>query len=629
MPTVIRDSEPAVVAGSETPSAMPVIVTPFDPKAFLKTLTALPGVYRMLDQRGEVLYVGKARNLRQRVSSYFREQHASAKTRSLVTQIRAIEVTITHTETEALILENTLIKQIQPRYNILLRDDKGYPYLHVAEGEFPRLTLHRGAKRAPGRYFGPYPNATAVRDTLNLLQKTFRLRQCEDHFFRARSRPCLQYQIKRCTAPCVGLVDADGYQRQLRDAVLFLEGKSSQLVDELAQRMETAAAALNFESAAMYRDQIAELRQIQQRQHVEGDSGELDVIACATEGGQACVQVLMFREDRLLGNRAFFPRLPEHAEVGAVLGAFLAQYYLDKAIPAELLVSHEPVEAALLVRALQQRTGRRVVFNIRAHGERARWLAMAQHNADQALVARLSSQAGMRQRLAALRAVLAMERELTRMECFDISHTQGEATVASCVVFGVEGPLKSDYRRYHIEGVAPGDDYAALHQALSRRYTRLREEHGPLPDILFIDGGKGQLAQAQEVLATLDIAGVTLIGIAKGLDRKPGLETLYLLKDHRPSILPVDSAALHLVLQIRDEAHRFAITGHRRRRAKARTVSVLDEIPGIGPKRRQALLRQFGGLRQLTQAGVEDLAQVDGVSAELARRIYDAFHGET
>lgn len=629
MPTVIKASELAGVAGSETPLAISAIVPPFDPKAFLKTLTALPGVYRMLDQRGEVLYVGKARNLRQRVSSYFREQHASAKTRSLVAQIRAIEVTITHTETEALILESTLIKQIQPRYNILLRDDKGYPYLHVAEGEFPRLTLQRGAKRLPGRYFGPYPNANAVRDTLNLLQKTFRLRQCEDSFFRTRSRPCLQYQIKRCTAPCVGLVDAEGYQRQLRDALLFLEGKSSQLVDELAQRMEAAAAALDFEAAATHRDQIAELRQIQQRQHVEGERGELDVIACAAEGGQACVQVLMFREGRLLGHRAVFPRLPEHEEAGAVLAAFLAQYYLDKALPAELLLSHEPVEAALLAQALQERTGQRVAFNVRAHGERARWLMMAQHNADQAIAARLSSQAGMHQRLAALQAALALERELTRMECFDISHTQGEATVASCVVFGVEGPLKSDYRRYHIEGVAPGDDYAALHQALTRRYTRLREEQGPLPDILFIDGGKGQLAQAQAVLATLDITGVTLIGIAKGLDRKPGRETLYLLKDQRPSILPVDSAALHLALQIRDEAHRFAITGHRQRRAKARTVSALDEIPGIGPKRRRALLRQFGGLKQLTQAGVEDLAQVDGVSAELARRIYAAFHGET
>ncbi len=607
---------------------MTTSLSSFDPRTFLNTLTALPGVYRMLDQRGATLYVGKARNLKQRVASYFRENQASARIRSLVSGIYAIEVTVTHTETEALLLESTLIKQLQPRYNILLRDDKGYPYIHVTGGDFPRLTLHRGAKRTPGRYFGPYPSANAVRDTLNLLQKTFRLRQCDDPFFRARSRPCLQYQIKRCTAPCVGLTDAEGYRRQLGDALLFLEGKSGQLVDELAQRMETAAAALDFEIAATYRDQIAELRQIQQRQHVEGESGDLDVIACAVQGGQACVQVLVFRGGRLLGNRAFFPRLPEPDAAGAVLAAFLAQYYLDKAIPAELLVSHPPDEATLLAQALQERTGQRVAITVRVRGERARWLDMAQHNADQALTARLSSQAGMRQRLAALREALGIDHDLTRLECFDISHTQGEATVASCVVFGAEGPLKSDYRRYHIEGVTPGDDYAALHQALTRRYVRLRDEQGSLPDILFIDGGKGQLAQAQAVLETLSVTGVMMIGIAKGPERKPGLETLYLLEGNRPLILPADSAALHLAQQIRDEAHRFAITGHRQRRAKARTASALDEIPGIGPKRRQALLRQFGGLKQLTQAGVEDLAQADGVSAALAQRIYDAFHGE-
>ena len=601
---------------------------PFNASAFLKALTTLPGVYRMLDQRGETLYVGKARNLRQRVASYFRENPVSVRIRRLVSSICAIEVTVTHTETEALLLESTLIKQLQPRYNILLRDDKGYPCIHVSADEFPRLTLHRGAKRAPGRYFGPYPGASAVRDTLNLLQKTFRLRSCDDRFFRTRNRPCLQYQIKRCTAPCVGLVEAEGYQRQLRDVVLFLEGKSGQLVEELAQRMETAAAALDFEIAMTYRDQIAELRQIQQHQHVEGGSGDLDVIACAVQGGQACVQILVFRGGRLLGNRAFFPHLPESESAETVLSAFLAQYYLDKAIPAELLVSHPPDEAALLAQALQERSGQRVAITVRVRGERARWLDMAQHNADQALTARLSSQAGFRQRLAALREALGIDHELTRLECFDISHTQGEATVASCVVFGGEGPLKSDYRRYHIEGVAPGDDYAALHQALARRYVRLCDEQGPLPDILFIDGGKGQLAQAGEVLGTLGVTGVRMIGIAKGPERKPGLETLYLLEGNRPLILPADSAALHLAQQIRDEAHRFAITGHRQRRAKARTASVLDEIPGIGPKRRQALLRQFGGLKQLMRAGIEDLVRAEGVNATLAQRIYDAFHGE-
>jgi len=607
---------------------MTMPLSPFDAQTFLQTLTTLPGVYRMIDQRGETLYVGKARNLRRRVASYFRQHPTSVRMGRLVSAICAIEVTVTHTETEALLLESTLIKQLQPRYNILLRDDKGYPWIHVAATEFPRLSLHRGTKQVPGRYFGPYPNANAVRDTLNLLQKTFRLRQCDDHFFRSRSRPCLQYQIKRCTAPCVGLVDADGYQRQLHDALLFLEGKSGQLIDDLAQRMETAATVLDFETAATYRDQIAELRQIQQRQHVEGESGDLDVIAAAVQGGQACVEVLVFRDGRLLGSRAFFPRLPESEDAATVLGAFLAQYYLDKAIPAELLVSHLPDEAALLAQAFQERSGHRVAITVRVRGERARWLDMAQCNADQALTARLSSQAGIRQRLAALREALELDQELTRLECFDISHTQGEATVASCVVFGAEGPRKSDYRRYHIAGVTPGDDYAALHQALTRRYTRLSREQGPLPDILFIDGGKGQLAQAREVLETLGVTGVMMIGIAKGPARKPGQETLYLLAENRPLILPADSAALHLAQQIRDEAHRFAITGHRQRRAKARTVSALDGISGIGPKRRQALLRQFGGLKQLAQAGIEDLAGVEGVSAALAQRIYDAFHGE-
>lgn len=601
---------------------------PFDPKAFVKTLTALPGVYRMLDGCGQVLYVGKARNLRQRVSSYFRENHASARIRSLVSHIRAIEVTITHTEVEALILESTLIKAFKPRYNILLRDDKGYPYIHVSDGDFPRLSLHRGAKRAPGRYFGPYPNANAVRDTLNLLQKVFRLRQCEDSVFHGRGRPCLQYQIQRCTAPCVGLVDRDGYRLQLDDAIRFLEGRSGEVIDELARRMETASSALNFEEAARCRDQIVELRQIQQRQHVEGESGDLDVVACAVRGGAACVQVFVFRDGRLLGNRAFFPYLPETAEPGAVLGAFLAQYYLDKFVPAELLVSHEPADAELLAQALQERAGRRVAISSRARGEPARWLEMAARNADHALAARLASQTGMRHRLEALRDALGLEQDLSRLECFDISHTGGEATVASCVVFGAEGPVKSDYRRYNVEGITPGDDYAALHQALARRYARLREENGRLPDVLFVDGGKGQLAQARDVLEELRIAGVVAVGIAKGPERKPGQETLYLFEDNRPIILPANSAALHLVQQIRDEAHRFAITGHRRRRARARATSALDGIPGIGPKRRQALLGQFGGLKQLTRAGVEDISQVDGISAELAQRIYDAFHGE-
>ncbi len=600
----------------------------FDSKAFLQTLTALPGVYRMLDERGQALYVGKARNLKQRVSSYFRENHASAKTRRLVARIHAIEVTVTHTEVEALLLESTLIKTLQPRYNILLRDDKGYPYIHASSDAFPRLSLHRGAKRAPGRYFGPYPSANAVRDTLDLLQKVFRLRSCEDAFFRSRTRPCLQYQIKRCTAPCVGQVDPGGYQRQVQDALRFLEGRSAQVIDDLTQRMEACAAALNFEEAARCRDQIVELRQIQQRQHVQGEDGDLDVAACATREGAACVQIFVFRQGRLLGNRAFFPALPDHAAPGTILSAFLAQYYLDKALPAEVLLSHAPAEATLLAQALQERAGRRVALSVRPRGERAHWLEMAQRNAEQALAAQCASRAGMQRRLAALREALGVDQELTRLECFDISHTQGEATVAAGVVFDAEGPRKSDYRRYNIQDITPGDDYAAMRQALTRRYTRLREEKATLPEILLVDGGRGQLTQALEVLEELSVTGVMAVGIAKGPERKPGGETLYVGKAQRPVHLPADCAALHLIQHIRDEAHRFAITGHRQRRARSRTVSALDDIAGVGPQRRQALLRHFGGLKQLTQAGVEDLAQVEGVSRELARRIYDAFHGE-
>lgn len=601
---------------------------PFDTRAFLKSLTALPGVYRMLDAQGQVLYIGKARNLKQRVSSYFRSNQTSAKVRSLVVQVRAIEVTVTHTEGEALILESNLIKQFKPRYNVLLRDDKGYPYIHLSAEDFPRLSLHRGAKSAPGRYFGPYPNVNAVYETLNLLQKVFRLRQCEDSFFRSRSRPCLQYQIKRCTAPCTGLIEREGYQRDVYHAVLFLEGKSSAVIDALVQRMEFASAQLKFEEAAVYRDQIVQLRQIQERQYVSGDSGDLDVVACVVQEGAACVQVLFFRDGRLLGNKGFFPRIPEEEDSSQVLSAFLAQYYLDKTPPAEILINQELEDAGLLAQVLQEQAGRRVIIAARVRGERARWLELAQRNAEQALKSQLAGQVGMRRRLAALQDALRLDATPARLECMDVSHTQGEATVASCVVFTEGGPVKSDYRRYNIAGITPGDDYGALRQALSRRYTRLRAGEGKLPDILFIDGGKGQLTQACEVLAELRVEGVTLIGVAKGPDRKAGLEILYRAGANHPILLAADSAALHLVQQLRDEAHRFAITGHRQRRAKARTTSVLESIPGVGQKRRQALLKQFGGLRQLSRAGVEDITCVAGISKELAQRIYDSFHGE-
>lgn len=606
------------------------VATVFDAKAFLKTLAPLPGVYRMLDAAGEVLYVGKARNLKRRVASYFRANPDSAKVRSLVAQIRAIDVTLTHTEAEALILESTLIKRYRPRYNVLLRDDKGYPYLHLSAEDYPRLSLHRGARRAPGRYFGPYPNARAVRETLQLLQKVFRLRPCEDSFFRNRSRPCLQYQIKRCSAPCTGLIDRTGYQRDVTDAVRFLEGRSSELIDELVARMEQAAARLQYEQAGVYRDQIVQLRQIQERQYVSGERGDLDVLAAAVQGGSACVQVFFFRDGRLLGNNKYFPKLPADGETPAsVLAAFIPQYYLSKDIPAELLINQPLPEAGLLAQALSQRAGHKVTLSQRVRGERARWLELATRNAVHALAAQLSSRAGLHRRFEALQEALHLATLPQRMECFDVSHTLGEATVASCVVFDDEGPRRTDYRRYNISGVTPGDDYGAMHQALERRYTRLREDDALLPDILFIDGGKGQLAQAKAVLDELQVAGVVLVGVAKGSDRRAGLEVLHLSGRKAPIILPPDSPALHLVQQIRDEAHRFAITGHRQKRAQQRRTSVLETIDGVGPKRRQRLLKQFGGLQQLARAGVEDIARVDGISRALAQRIYDAFHSDS
>ena len=605
----------------------PSAPAPFDARAFLRTLTPLPGVYRMLDVEGQVLYVGKARNLKRRVASYFRKTVDSAKTRALVAQIAGVEVTVTHTEAEALLLEHTLIQRFRPRYNILLRDDKSYPYLLLTAHPYPRLLIHRGPRRAAGRYFGPYPSATAVRETLTLLQRVFRLRQCEDGFFAHRSRPCLQYQIRRCSGPCTEMIGRAEYAADVADVVAFLEGRSGELIDALVARMEVAAGHWRYEEAAQLRDRIAMLRQVQERQYVSAaEGGDLDVVAVAIEGGAACVQVFFFRESRSLGNKPFYPRMPEEQTPGQVLSAFLVQYYLNHPPPAEILLSHEPDEAAVVAEALGERAGRKVQLSMRVRGERARWLEMANRNAALALAADIASRAGVRRRFEALQDALGLDAAIERMECFDISHTQGEATVASCVVFDGEGPRKSDYRRYNIEGITPGDDYAAMHQALTRRYTRLRDEDAPLPDLLFIDGGRGQLAQAEQVLAELGIDGVHLIGIAKGPDRRPGLEVLHLSGQDRPLTLPAESAALHLVQQIRDEAHRFAITGHRQRRAQARRTSTLEAIPGIGPRRRQLLLKQFGGLQQLARAGVEDIAGVAGISKALAQRIYDAFH---
>ncbi|MDY6979798.1 MAG: excinuclease ABC subunit UvrC [Pseudomonadota bacterium] len=606
----------------------------FDAKAFIKGLPNRPGVYRMLDANGTVIYVGKAVDLKKRVSSYFRTHLDSPKTRVMVAQIAAIEVTVTQNESEALILENTQIKELRPRYNVLFRDDKSYPYIYLStEHPFPRLTFHRGAKRGKGRYFGPYPSAPSVRETLSLLQKLFPVRQCRDSFYNNRSRPCLQYQIKRCTAPCVGLISEQEYAEDVRHATLFLEGKSSAVIDALAERMARAAGELDYEAAARYRDQIASLRHIQDKQYMDSDtSGNLDVIAASAQGGIGCIQVFTIRQGRNLGNRSYFPKHLEGLEPdrleSELIGNFLTQHYLARQddIPAQLIVSHPPVEQALIETALGEAAGRRVSIHHKVRGTRARWLEMAEQNARQTLSLRLNSQATQLQRFEALQEALQLDEMPQRLECFDISHTMGESTVASCVVFDINGPLKSDYRRFNIEGITPGDDYAAMEQALTRRYKRLREGEGKLPDILFIDGGKGQVEIARGVLEELQIPDVRLMGIAKGPGRKPGLETLYLSDGGEETILPADSKALHLIQQIRDEAHRFAITGHRQRRQKTRNTSTLEQIPGLGPRRRQQLLHRFGGLQEIARAGVEDLAAVNGISRKLAQQIYDTFH---
>ncbi|MGD2076070.1 MAG: excinuclease ABC subunit UvrC [Gammaproteobacteria bacterium] len=601
----------------------------FDSKSFLRTLTSRPGVYRMLDAQGQVLYVGKARNLKKRLASYFRETGLAPKTQALMRQMSTVEVTLTNTEAEALILENNLIKSHRPRYNVLLRDDKSYPFIYLSsEDEYPRLALHRGARRAKGRYFGPYPNAGAVRESLHLLQKMFRVRQCEDSFFRNRSRPCLQHQIKRCNAPCVGLISPQDYAEDVRHTVLFLEGKSSTLNDELVRKMERAAERLDYEQAAVFRDQIASLRRVQERQYVSGEAGDMDIVACAVSGGVACVQVFFIRKGVNLGNKKFFPKTPADSSPEDVLSAFVAQYYLAHPVPEKILVSRAPEDEALLTAVLSGKAGRKVVLTHRVRGEKARWLRLATENAEQALAVRLSSQAGMSRRLQMLQDILRLDELPQRIECFDISHTQGEGTVASCVVFDREGARKSDYRRFGIRGIVPGDDYAAMEQVLLRRYTRMKREEAPLPDVILIDGGKGQLSSAQKVVQELQIDEILLVGVSKGPERRPGMEILHIPAQRRQLELDPHSPALHLVQQIRDEAHRFAITGHRQRRAKARSVSPLEAIPGVGARRRQQLLKRFGGIQEVARAGVDDLCSVSGISRALAQQIYDAFHGD-
>ena len=599
----------------------------FDSATFLKILTSRPGVYRMIDGDDTVIYVGKAKNLKKRVSSYFRKTGLTSKTRVMVSQIADIETTVTHTENEALILENNLIKELMPRYNILLRDDKTYPYLLISADSFPRLSLHRGAKRKKGKYFGPYPNAGAVRESLNLLQRLFPVRQCDDTYYQNRSRPCLQYQIKRCTAPCVGLVSEEDYQKDVQHTILFLEGKNQQVMDELSQQMEQASAQLDFEQAAAIRDKIISLRRIQERQYVSSEYGDVDVLAAEIRDGVAVVEVCFIRGGRSLGNKSYFPKGSSDSKPEELLSAFIPQYYLGKDVPSEILLSHTPDDMSLLEEVLKTESKHSVQLRKPQRGNSVRWMKMAKTNAEISLNQRLSSRANLLQRFELLQTALEMDEMPKRIECFDISHTRGEKTVASCVVFGLEGAIKSDYRKFNIEGITPGDDYAAMNQALTRRFTRLQKGEGKRPDLLLIDGGKGQLTEAKAVMADLQL-DIDMLGIAKGPGRRPGEERLFLVGRAGEVVLPPDSPALHLLQQVRDEAHRFAITGHRQRRAKARKTSTLEGIDGLGPKRRQKLLQQFGGLQEVKRAGVEDLASVEGISLSLAQKVYDVFHGE-
>ena len=603
----------------------------FDPSAFLATCSGRPGVYRMFDADARLLYVGKAKNLKKRLASYFRKTGQAPKTSALVARIAQIETTITGNETEALLLEQTLIKEWRPPYNILLRDDKSYPYVFLSDGAFPRLGIHRGAKRAKGRYFGPYPSAGAIRESLSLLQKTFFVRQCEDSYFSNRTRPCLQYQIKRCKGPCVGLVDPAEYAEDVRHSVMFLEGRSQQLGNELNTEMEQAAMALNFEKAAELRDQIGLLRRVQDQQYMEGGTGDIDVIAAFVNPGGACVHLISVRGGRVLGSKNFFPQVGIEEEVAEVMAAFVSQYYLGNAereLPGELIVNvvHEDFEA--ITEALETLRGREVAISHRVRGTRARWQQLAVTNAEQALTARLANRQHMASRFDALAEVLGLDDVPQRLECYDISHSSGEATVASCVVFGPEGPIKSDYRRFNIEGVTAGDDYAAMHQALTRRFSRIKDGEGKLPDVLLVDGGKGQLNMARDVLQELAVPDLILIGVAKGVTRKAGFETLYLNDASNEFTLKGDSGALHLIQQIRDEAHRFAITGHRARRGKARRTSSLEDVAGVGPKRRRELLKHFGGLQELNRASIDEIAKAPGISKKLAESIYASLHSE-
>ncbi|HNV80049.1 MAG TPA: excinuclease ABC subunit UvrC [Thermomonas sp.] len=607
-------------AGAGTPE--------FDGKAVAAAMPAAPGVYRMYSAEDGVLYVGKARALRNRVGSYFNATPKPTRIMAMLAQVARIEVTVTRSEADALLLENQLIKSLAPRYNVMLRDDKSYPFVLVTKEDWPRIGFHRGPRGVAGRYFGPYPSAASVRETLNLMHKLFRLRSCEDSVFRNRSRPCLQHQIGRCSAPCVGLVEAAEYAEAVRRAGLFLDGRSGELGDELTSAMQAASEALEFEQAARLRDLITTIRKLQARQYVDGRNADLDVLAVAMQGASACVLLLAFRDGRNLGTRAFFPKTNGEDSAAEVMAAFVSQYYAEQPPPTEIVLDRDIPERELIEQALTEHAGRKVELRSNVRGERAAHLQLVTRNAELSLATELTSSSAQQARVEGLRELLGLAELPARIECFDISHTMGEATVASCVVFDAAGPVRNQYRRYNIAGIEPGDDYAAMHQALSRRFRPAAEGEPDiiLPDVLLIDGGAGQVAQAQAVLQDAGLQGIALVGVAKGPERKAGAETL-LLPDGSEVRPGAASPALQLVQQVRDEAHRFAITGHRGKRQKARSSSRLEDIAGIGPRRRGALLRHFGGLTGLKAAAVDDIARVEGINRPLAERIWASLHG--
>lgn len=601
----------------------------FDSDAFLKHLSSEPGVYRMYDVRGDVIYVGKAKNLKKRVSSYFRKNVDSVKTQTLVKNIAAMDVTIVSSETEAFLLENNFIKKYRPRYNVVLRDDKSYPFIFISDHQHPRISFHRGPKKRKGEYFGPYPSAWSVRESLRSMQKIFPVRQCEDSYYRARSRPCLQYQMKRCSAPCVeGYVSDEAYTEQVKLAGMFLKGKNTEVIGTLVSRMENASMQLNFEAAARYRDQISALRKVQEQQFVAGTQQELDVFGFAFRNGIACIFGIFIRDNQVLGSKSFFPKVPKGSTSSEVFESFLLQFYLagNKLIPKQIVIPIKFDNITSVEQVLSEEAKHKIQFFEGVRDQKRKYLQIASNNAENALETQQNQQKSIFARYLDLEKTLELDTPIKRMECFDISHTSGQQTVASCVVFDRNGPLKSDYRTFNIEGITPGDDYAAMAQALRRRYKNPNND-AKLPDLLLIDGGKGQLSQAESHFKDWpDEKRPLIIGVAKGTTRKPGLETLIYAYSHQTIPIESDAPGLHLVQHIRDESHRFAISGHRNRRQKVKTKSPLQDIPGIGAKKRQALLKYTGGLHGLKKASKDEIAKVPGISIELAETIYDYLH---